>query len=203
MSRRIGIFGGSFNPVHRGHLKLAKAAISELNLDKVIFVPSRLTPLKNAQDLLPAEVRVRLLKRAVDADRRFGISLCEMKRPGVSYTVDTLKFFKKKYGGSAVMYFLAGNDTVRNLPRWKKLPEVLRLSRFVIFSRPGHAVRAPKGPFLFMPFDAIDVSASQIRKRLQEGRSVRELVPPGAENELKRYFKAKTKRRASSNTIVK
>jgi nicotinate-nucleotide adenylyltransferase len=200
---RIGIFGGSFNPVHRGHLKLAEAALSELNLDKVVFVPSRLTPLKNAQDLLPAGARARLLKRAVRGDRRFEVSLCEMKRSGVSYTVDTLKFFKKKYGARAVLYFLAGNDTVRNLPRWKKLPEVLRLCRFAVFSRPGHAVRVPKGPFLFVPFDAIDVSASGVRRRLRQGQSVRELVPPGTENELKRYFKTEKKRRESSNTIVK
>ncbi|MGH7198067.1 MAG: nicotinate-nucleotide adenylyltransferase, partial [Candidatus Omnitrophota bacterium] len=189
---RIGIFGGSFNPVHRGHLKLAREAASELGLQKVFFVPSGRTPLKKDETLLPAALRVKLLKKAVGDDPAFRVSLCEIKRKGASYTVDTLKFFKKKFGKSATLYFLSGADTLKNLSRWRSPSEVLRLCRFVAFSRPGvHPRRVPK-EVLFVPFDALPVSSSDIRKRLRQGKPVGRLVPPGTEKSLKAYFKERS-----------
>lgn len=190
---RIGIFGGSFNPVHRGHLKLAREALSELNLHKVIFVPTGRTPFAEKEALLPAAFRVKLLKQAIRGERRFLVSACEIKRPGPSYTVDTLKYFKRKFGKSAVLYFLAGADSLKNLSRWRSLPQVLRLCRFVVLSRPGHrAGRLPKEIF-FMPFDALPVSSSEIRKKLRQGKPTGRLVPPGTGRELKAYFKERSR----------
>ena len=129
---RIGIFGGSFDPVHRGHLKLAQAALSELNLDKIIFVPCRQNPLKvgaqRAVPLLSAETRIRLLRAAVKRySPRFSVSLCEIRRQGPSYTVDTLRYFKKCYP-KAVLYFLSGADVLKDLRNWRSFGEVARLS---------------------------------------------------------------------------
>ena len=189
---RIGIFGGSFNPVHRGHLKLAREAMSELGLQRIIFVPSGRTPLKKNEFLLPAALRVSLLKKALRLDPRFQVSACEIKRPGASYTVDTLKFFKKRFGKRAVLYFLAGADTLKNLARWRSPAQVLRLCRFVVLSRPGYRPRRlPKGAS-FLPFGALPISSSEVRRKLQQGKPVGRLVPPGTEKKLKAYFKERS-----------
>ena len=166
---KIGIYGGSFNPVHPGHLKLATYAFSELNLDEIIFVPSFITPLKNKSDLLPASVRARLLKRAIKKYPWFSVSDYEIKKRGVSYTVDTLKYFKKKYGADAVLYFLAGADTLENIFRWKSLGQVLKLCRFAVMTRPGYALKTKLPGAILLPMDALDISSTAIRGRLKKG----------------------------------
>ena len=185
---RIGIFGGSFNPVHNGHIRLAREAVSELNLEKVIFVPSFNTPLKSKEVLLPARLRIQLLKTALKAFPDFSISLCEMKRKGVSFTVDTLKFFKRRFGEGASLFFLCGADTLKNLPRWKSKNEVLKLCRFVVMTRPGHLPKKLPAQVHFMPFDALPVSSSDIRKRLERHQSIRALVPENTARPLARYY---------------
>ncbi|OGW80954.1 MAG: nicotinate (nicotinamide) nucleotide adenylyltransferase [Omnitrophica bacterium RIFCSPHIGHO2_02_FULL_51_18] len=164
---RIGIFGGSFNPVHEGHLALAKAAMSELNLNRVIFVPSYKTPLKAKEGLRPAPLRVRLLKRAIRRQPFFSVSLCEILRQGESFTVDTLRYFKKKFGRQTVLYFLTGADNLNTLPRWKSVKEIFRLCRFVVMTRPGYKLRQnTRRPVLYVPFAALEVSSTALRKQL-------------------------------------
>ena len=187
---RIGIFGGSFNPVHEGHLKLAREAMSELNLDRVVFVPSCRSPLKAGQDLLPEALRIALLKKAIRGIPGFGLWLCEIRRKGLSYTVDTLKVFKKRFGSRATLYFLAGADVSRDLRRWKSFPEILKLCRFVVMTRPGYRPsRLPKG-VLSMPMEALDVSSTGVRSRLRRGRAIEGLVPRGTAPLLRRYYNA-------------
>lgn len=170
---RIGIFGGSFNPVHEGHLALATEALSELNLDRVIFVPSFRHPLKREDALWPVALRVRLLKQAIRGQRRFSVSLCEIKRQGPSFTADTLEFFKKKFGRKTVLYFLIGADNLDTLPRWRSLGSVFKLCRLVAMTRPGYALtRRSAWPILYLPFAALDVSSTRIRK----GRGLSSLV---------------------------
>jgi nicotinate-nucleotide adenylyltransferase len=189
---RIGVFGGSFNPVHRGHLRLAEVALSELDLERVLFVPAARNPLKVSEDLLPGALRVRLLKTALRKHPAFAVEDFEVRRGGVSYTVDTLRHLKKKFGTRAVLYFLCGADALRSFSRWKSPDKVLKLSRFVAVTRPGHrwskrGMRAVQ----YLPMDALDVSASDIRKRLERGLSVRQLVPEGTMKILQDYYKRK------------
>ncbi|MBI4431887.1 MAG: nicotinate (nicotinamide) nucleotide adenylyltransferase [Candidatus Omnitrophica bacterium] len=167
---KVGVFGGSFNPVHSGHLKLASHARETLNLDKVFFVPSYQTPLKD-EPLMPAGRRIKLLRDAIKGRPGFSVSLCEIKRRGLSYTVDTLKSLKKSLPKNAVLYFLAGMDNVKNFKRWKSPEEILRLSRLVIFSRPGFPKRKIPAGALFVSFDALELSSTEIRKRLKIGES--------------------------------
>ena len=188
---RIGIFGGSFNPVHRGHLKLALDAMSELNLSRIFFVPSYQSPLKQSEALLPQALRLSLLRRALRNHPHFKISLCEIKRKGVSYTVDTLKYFKKRFGERSTIFFLSGADTLRHIRRWKSLKDVLRLCRFVVMTRPGYRPRRLLHGTMFLPFNALNISASEIRDRLWHRKSVKGLVPEGCEPELRNYFKRK------------
>lgn len=185
---RIGIFGGSFNPVHQGHIRLAQEAFSELNLDKIYFVPSRQNPLKEKEGLLQGAVRVRILKAAIRRIPDFFISLCEIRRKGPSFTVDTLKFFKKKFGKNAVFYFLSGTDVLRGIERWKSVDELFKLCHFVVMTRPGYEFKESRRPFIHVPFQALDVSSSEIRQRLKRGQSVRNLVPLGTETLLKNIY---------------
>ena len=188
---RIGIFGGSFNPVHNGHLRLAECALEELNLGRVIFVPSYQTPLK-METLLPASLRVDLLKIALKKYPRFSISLCELRRQGLSFTVDTLKFFKKKFGKKTTLYFLTGADTLKDLSRWKSLDVVLTLSRFVVMTRSGFSLGQKKPPrgVSFLALDALPISSSDVRKRLSRGRTVSHWMPRGSAALLSRYLSA-------------
>ena len=186
---RIGIFGGSFNPVHNGHLKLASHALSELNLDRVIFVPSFHTPLKEKEKLLPVALRLRLLRVALKRQPHFFVSDCEIKRGGRSFTVDTLGFFKKKFGKDSTLFFLTGADVLKNLSRWKSPDKVLKLSRFVVATRPGSPFVKTSQPVLRMPFEAMDVSSSEIRERLKKNKNIRLLVPNGTVKVLRDYYR--------------
>ncbi len=186
---RIGILGGSFNPVHRGHLCLATAAVSELSLDKIIFVPSLRNPLKSKETLLPVPLRVKLLKQALRNHPGFSVSLCEIKRKGPSFTVDTLKFFRRRLGKRTALYFLSGADALKTLARWKSIDEIFKLCRFVVMTRPGYKIKSSSKPFLHVPFDALPISSSTIRLRLEQNRSIKSLVPPGTEALLKKYYK--------------
>ena len=184
---RVGIFGGSFNPVHSGHIFLAKHALAELNLDRVIFVPSFQTPLKDPKKLFPAEIRLACLKTAIKKEERFLVSDYEIRKKGVSYTVDTLKYFHRQLGQKTMLYFLAGADTAKNLSRWKSPDKVLKLCRFAVFSRPGVSLNGNRQELLTVPFPALDISSSGIRKKLWAGKTLNNLVPDGVENALKQY----------------
>ncbi len=165
---RIGIFGGSFNPIHEGHLKLAREALSELNLKKIYFVPSYQNPLKSKEELLPSSVRVRLIRRTIRRNPAFQLSRCELSRKGFSYTIDTLRYFRRKFGPKTVFYFLSGADTLVELKKWKSLDEVLGACRFVVMTRPGYSFSAPeniKRRIFEMPFDALPISSTRIRQQ--------------------------------------
>ena len=183
---RIGIFGGSFNPVHEGHLALARFAYSELNLEKLYFVPSYETPLKVKKELLPADFRLKLLKKAIKACPEFSISTCEMDRQGKSYTIDTLRYFQKKSGKNAKIFFLTGMDSLENLSRWKSVDQIFKLCRFVVATRPGYAPQHTKFPVLWMPFEALDVSSRRIRRHIEARESIKGLVPQGIIKDLSR-----------------
>ena len=195
---RVGIFGGSFNPVHNGHLKLAQYALEELGLQAVYFVPSYQNPLEKKGMLLPAALRVRLLKAALKKKPFFKLSLCELKRKGPSFTVDTLRYFRKRLPKEAVIYFLSGADQARNFFQCKSWRKILKECHFVLMTRPGVGelkikneklkIKSKKMDILWMPFDALPVSSSEIRLRLKKGLSVEGLVPAGTLRELKAYY---------------
>ena len=183
---RVGIFGGSFNPIHLGHLKLAQAALVGLGLSKIYFVPTFLTPLKNNQDQLPAATRAKLVRLAIQDNPRFALSLCEVKRKGLSFTVDTLEYFKKKLGSETTLYFLTGADSLENLSKWKSLEKIFKLCRLVVASRPGFEFKNNSRSIIYLPFKAEDVSSSQIRERIAKKRSIKKLVPKSIIQELKK-----------------
>lgn len=182
---KIGIYGGSFNPVHLGHLKLAREAVSELNLDKLVFVPSFRTPLKG-EGMPSVEARLTLLKKALRGTG-FEVSDCEARREGMSYTVDTLAWFGRRYP-SAILYFLAGTDAAASLKKWKNYRQVLKSCRFTVLTRPGGVKIDSSIPVNRLALDALPISSSQIRAKLRGGASIKGLVPSAIEKDLKRIY---------------
>ena len=135
-AKRIGLLGGSFDPVHYGHLQIARDAIRLFNLYRVLFIPAPLPPHKQQADLSPVEDRLAMLEAALASDPRFSVSRIETERPGPSYTVDTLRRLKDLYPREQLV-FIIGLDTLLDLPNWKDIETVFQLCEFAVLSRPG------------------------------------------------------------------
>lgn len=181
--QRIGILGGSFDPVHVGHLRLASEARDQLGLDRVILVPAAVQPLKHASRAAPtaAEHRLAMLRLAAEGHPWLETSDLELRRPGPSYTVDTLRALREALGPDAELYFIAGADVLRDLDRWYRVDELLSLARFVVASRPGHPLVIPKlfeGRIFPLEIDAVDAAATDVRGRIAAGAPVDHLLPP-------------------------
>jgi nicotinate-nucleotide adenylyltransferase len=173
---RIGILGGTFNPIHIGHLILAEEAREKLGLDRIIFVPAYLPPHKDDADLAPAPLRMKMIKIAIKGNRNFSVSDIEIKRDGRSYTIDTLKEFKKLYPRDE-LYFIIGSDLLTYLKDWKDLGEIIKMVKFVAATRPGYPLEKIPAHISTIPIRAVDVSGFQIRRAIKEGKSFRYLVP--------------------------
>ncbi len=184
---RIGLLGGTFNPVHRAHLALARAAMKRFRLDRVLFIPCARPPHKRVRRLAPARHRVAMLRAAIRGRPGFGISDVEIKRGGVSYSIDTLRALRRRHPG-AEFCFLIGADMARELPAWKDIHALGGLCRFAVSARPGVAMprRWPAGVRV-APFRARTgaVSSSDIRERISRGLSIRGLVPPAVEKYIR------------------
>jgi nicotinate-nucleotide adenylyltransferase len=172
----VGLFGGSFDPVHHGHLLVAVAAVEALGLEELRFVPAREQPFKEGTHGAPVADRVEMLRRAVAGTPRLSVDPVEADRPGPSYTVDTLRTLREREPGRAFILLL-GADAAAGLPRWRESDEVLRLARVAVFARPG--VPMPEAPWVsaVVPAPAIDISATELRRRAAAGRSIRYYVP--------------------------
>jgi nicotinate-nucleotide adenylyltransferase len=173
---KIGILGGTFNPIHIGHLILAEEARENLGLDKIIFVPTFLPPHKDNSDIAPASDRLAMVKIAIRGNKYFSVSEIEIKRDGRSFTIDTLKEFKKEYSQEE-LYFIIGSDLLKYLDEWKDLAEIIKLVKFVVVTRPGYPLENIPSYIKTMAIRAVDVSAFQIRECIRQNKSFRYLVP--------------------------
>lgn len=173
---RIGIFGGTFNPIHFGHLVLAEQAYEKLNLSKVIFIPSFHPPHKNSPNIASALDRYNMVKLAIQENPRFEISEIEIKRKGRSYLVDTLKELKKIYP-RAKLFFISGSDVSNQIGKWKSINEILWLSKFVLAKRPGYKLKKYNRNISVISITELDISSSMIRRKIKEAKSVRYLMP--------------------------
>lgn len=177
--QRIGLYGGSFNPIHLGHLLVAQAAREELGLSRVHFIPAAQSPFKPGQLLAPAAERLRLLRLALAGQTESEVDDQEIRRGGISYTIDTVRDYVSRFPG-AQLACLIGADHVGQLPRWRDAVELARLTEFVVIPRPGQTPTALPEPFrgrLLSGFP-LGVSASQIRERVKAGRPIDLLVGP-------------------------
>lgn len=188
--QRIALFGGSFDPVHIGHLICARAVREQAGLDRVIFIPARQPPHKPGRALAPATDRLEMLRLAIASEDGFDVSDHELTRPGPSYTLYTVEHFQRLLGEAAEVFWIIGSDSVPELPTWHRIDELLQRCVMLVARRPGwdprclDELRSRLNPAHVerlarhvLPTPVIDVSATDIRRRIAEGRSIRYLTP--------------------------
>lgn len=173
---KIGILGGTFNPIHIGHLILAEEIREKLELDRIIFVPTFMPPHKNNSDIAPARDRHKMIKAAIKGNKHFLVSGIEIKRKGSSYTIDTIRELKKVYPADE-LYFITGSDLLKYLDAWKDLSEILKQVKFVVATRPGYPLEKIPAYISTVSIRAVDVSGFEVRQAIKENKSFRYLVP--------------------------
>lgn len=196
INKRIGISGGTFDPIHIGHLIIAQYALESLNLDKIVFIPSGKPPHKDNNCVTDAEHRYNMTAEAISGNDKFEISDLEIKREGYTYTVDTLTQLRNLYGKDTKLFFIIGADNIAEIVNWKDAEKLFGMCEFAAFMRPGfddtcyhrqieelrnnykakiHVIKAP----------LIDISSTMIRDRVAEGKSVKYMLPERVEKYIK------------------
>lgn len=182
---RIGVFGGTFNPPHVGHLIAAEYAREGMGLDKILFVPSATPPHKRDMDIVEAHHRVEMLRRALLGNRHFEVCEIEIERGGVSFTVDTLEELGKRNPEDDLV-LLVGGDLMAEFHTWKNPDQILGLAEIVVMTRPGATevlsdLPVFRGRVRPCPVPLIDLSSTTIRRRIAGGKSIKYLVPTSVE----------------------
>lgn len=176
--QRIGLFGGSFDPVHLGHLLVAQAAWEECSLSQLVFIPAAQSPFKAESPRAPASERLRLLRLALAGLAHYALDDQEIRRAGISYTIDTVREYAKRFP-AASLFYLIGADHVGQLPKWREASELARLVEFLVIPRPEAVDNPLPAPFRGQALKGfpLSVSASQIRQRVRSGLPIDLLVP--------------------------
>lgn len=179
---KFGILGGTFNPIHYGHLLLAETAREQFNLDRVLFIPVYQPPHKSGKGILPGAVRLELVQLAIRDHPAFVASDIELQRESVSYTLETVKVLREQLP-MAKLFLLMGQDMLA--VRWKGWEEITQLCTVVAAARPGSKTRRRAGSVKSLEMPQMDVSSSDIRARVAAGRSIRYLVPAAVERYIR------------------
>lgn len=183
---RLGVMGGTFNPIHQGHLVTAEVVRDEFRLKEVIFVPSGKPPHKE-DDIAPAQHRLMMVILATASNPYFSVSPIEVKRKGESYTRDTLIELKKMYGENSECFFITGADAIAQVSSWHKAEDLPSLAQFVAASRPGYTLDLKILPPSFrkctyiIEVPALAISSTEIRRRIREKKTIKYLVPESVE----------------------
>ena len=195
--KKIGVMGGTFNPIHHGHLVTAQEALSQFKLDVVIFVPTGNPPHKVENKLASAEDRYIMTVIATSSNRDFFVSRIEVDRKGKSYTIDTMRMLKKVYGEDSLLYFITGADAILEILTWKNTEEIVALCNFKSATRPGYDLTRLKDlksklfnndmekaneKIFVMEIPALSISSTDIRNRVKNNRPIDYLVPEGVSN---------------------
>ena len=193
----LGVFGGTFDPIHHGHLAIAEEAREALGLERVLFVPAAASPFKTERVVADPAHRLAMVEAAIEGNPWFSCTRLELDRPGPSYTVDTLDALAAQGTGPDALWFVLSSEALAGLPRWRDPGRILDLARIAVVPREGHD---PLGPgwaseafpgredrFTFLPGPLLPISGSVVRRRAAAGRSVRYLVPDAVAQYIKMY----------------
>jgi nicotinate-nucleotide adenylyltransferase len=183
---KLGLYGGSFDPVHRGHLLVAQAAVEELGLDRIYFIPAAQSPFKLDSQHAPAASRLQLLRLALAGHTQCEVDDQEIHRGGVSYSIDTLRDYSRRFP-AAELFYLIGADNVAKLNKWREPAELARLAEFVVVPRPGGEPIQFPPPFRGRTLTGfpLGVSSSQIRARVKAGLPIDLLVSAAVAESIK------------------
>ncbi len=185
----LGIFGGTFDPPHVGHLILAESACDALNLSQVLFVPAADPPHKHNLAITPIQHRLAMLQIAIADNPRFAISDVDLARPGPHYTADTLRILHEQHANAA-LYFLLGGDSLHDLPTWREPDKIIAQAKLAVVRRPGAALDLAKlegqlpgiaDCIVFVDAPIVGISATTLRERMRRGHSIRYQVPEAVE----------------------
>ncbi|HHV58143.1 MAG TPA: nicotinate-nucleotide adenylyltransferase [Firmicutes bacterium] len=193
--RRIGIMGGTFDPIHYGHLVAAEAARAAFDLEPVLFVPNRLPPHKKDYPVSDAKHRYLMTVLATITNPHFEVSRVELDREGYSYTIDTLRLLRAKFGPTVDLYFISGADAILDLLSWKDVDDLLGLCYFIAATRPGyklsvelgHLQRKHASRVFTVEVPALAISSTDIRRRVREGKPIKYLLPESVENYIYKH----------------
>ena len=176
--RRIGFLGGTFNPVHIGHLAIAQMAQETMRLEKIIFVPSNWPPHKKGYHIAPARDRYHMVRLAIRGNPNLKISDFEIKKEGKSYTIDTLWHFRRIFPKDTKLFFIIGGDTLPQLKNWKYIDDILKIATFIVVNRPGQFKKSKgiKIKYYSVSMPGIDISSSYVRRRIAEGKTTKYFV---------------------------
>jgi nicotinate-nucleotide adenylyltransferase len=175
--KRIGIFGGTFNPIHYGHLIAAQTVGVAIKLNQTIFVPCAQPPHKTERELVPARDRLAMIRLAIKGNPFFAVSDFEVKKGGKSYSVETVKYFRSAYPKNTRFYFIVGTDAAEQLHTWKNIDALVKMTEFVGVIRPGHPPKIRHSiKFKSMEIPGMEISSSYIRHSIHIGRSIRYLT---------------------------
>ncbi|MFW2513437.1 nicotinate-nucleotide adenylyltransferase [Demequina sp. SO4-13] len=173
---RVGVLGGTFDPIHHGHLAAASEVCAQLRLDQVLLVPANGQPFKQGFDSAPAEHRLEMCRLAAEHDDRFAVSAVDIERGGVTYSVDTLTDLLAQLPDTS-LYFIAGADTLSRVDQWRDPERLMELAQFVGVARPGHSLPESDVAHAWVEVPELAVSSTDIRRRVRSGAPIRYLVP--------------------------
>ncbi|MGZ9584968.1 nicotinate-nucleotide adenylyltransferase [Paenibacillus marinisediminis] len=180
--KRIGVLGGTFDPIHVGHLVAAESAKEAMHLDQVWFMPTHVPPHKEKKSAVTAEQRVEMVRLAILENESFHLCTWEMEHGGVSYTLETVKWLQSEYP-EIEWFWIIGGDMVHYLPNWNGIDELMERIRFIGVQRPGSTWKIHELPGAWRsrvvpaPMPLIDISSTDVRERIEQGLSIRYLVP--------------------------
>lgn len=212
--KRIGLFGGTFNPIHFGHLRAAQEVKERFGMDEMYLIPSAIPPHKSSEDIANAEHRLEMVRLAAAECKDMRVSDIELNRPGPSYTVDTIRHFKSVFSEDTELFFVAGIDAFLEINLWHAYNDLLLLIPFIVMTRPGYDAEGTKNigrflraelsdlyqyaedssayfhpekqPVYVLKADFLNISSTEIRNRIRQGRSVRALLPENVENFIRK-----------------
>lgn len=187
---KIGLYFGSFNPVHIGHLIIGSFVANNTDTDQVWFVVSPHNPLKKTSTLLNEYHRLHLVQLAIEKDEQLKASNIEFKLPRPSYTIDTLTYLQEKYPKNEFSVII-GSDSFQNISKWKNYEQLLRDYSFYVYLRPGFDVKSTEENIQVLKAPLLEISSTQLRLNIREGKSIRYLVPESVREEIERngYYK--------------
>jgi nicotinate-nucleotide adenylyltransferase len=192
--KRLGVMGGTFDPIHHGHLVTAEAALWAFGLAEVVFVPTGQPWMKSDREVSPPEHRYLMTVIATSSNPRFWVSRIEIEREGPTYTVDTLQELRRTAEEDIELFFITGADAMLEILNWKDPGEVLSLAHFIAATRPGYDIarfeaEAPDSHSTVSVLDvpALAISSTDVRRRVREGEPIRYLVPEGVETYIRKF----------------